>query len=162
MNIFFLDFNTQTCAMMHVDKHVIKMILETAQLLCSAVHLKGDYEPCYKLTHKNHPCSIWTRESLENYEWLCELGMELCFEYNYRYGKIHKCQKYIINLMNNPPNILRKGFTEPPQCMPDNCKNKDVIKAYRCYYMTEKKKMLSWKGKISGRAKPDWVDFNIN
>lgn len=70
MNIFILDTNPKIAAQYHVDKHVVKMILETAQLLCSAHWLNGSEAP-YKLTHKNHPCAIWTRECVENYNWLC-------------------------------------------------------------------------------------------
>ena len=87
MNIFFLHILPQICAEMHIDKHVVKMILETTQLLCSAHYMANEnntpiYTPCYKLTHKNHPSSIWTRESKENYKWLCELGKELCKDIN--------------------------------------------------------------------------------
>jgi len=63
MNIFFLDFDTEKCAKYHCDKHVVKMILETAQLLCGTHWVIGSEAP-YKLSHKNHPCAIWTRESL--------------------------------------------------------------------------------------------------
>ena len=81
MNIFFLDLNQRKCAKWHVDKHVIKMILESVQLLCSAHHIFPNknnlYSPPYKLTHKNHPCSKWVRESLSNYKWLIKLAKEL-------------------------------------------------------------------------------------
>ncbi len=99
MNIFFLDWDVKKSAEYHCDKHVVKMILETAQLLCGAHHVTDQvptkYPPStlqvpYKLSHKNHPCAIWTRESLSNYLYLCELGLELCKEYTYRYGKRHK------------------------------------------------------------------------
>ena len=74
MNIFILDLDPQSCAEAHCDKHVVKMILETAQLLSSALWITGVEAP-YRLTHKNHPCAIWTRESLDNYMWLCQLGL---------------------------------------------------------------------------------------
>ena len=83
MNIFFLDEDPTMSAQYHVDKHVVKMILETAQLLCGVHHATAPdntYVP-YKLSHKNHPCSIWARTSLSNYLYLCELGLELCKEY---------------------------------------------------------------------------------
>jgi hypothetical protein len=88
MNIFFLDEDPTLSAQYHVDKHVVKMILETAQLLCGVHHATSqitDQVP-YKLSHKNHPCAIWARTSLSNYLYLCELGLELCKEYTYRYG----------------------------------------------------------------------------
>ena len=84
------------------------MILESTQLLCTAHHLspnKMGYKPPYKLTHKNHPSALWTRESVSNYKWLCKLGKELCIEYTYRYNKEHKSEKYIDELMNNVPDI---------------------------------------------------------
>ena len=68
MNIFYLDENHETCAQYHCDKHVIKMILETAQLLC-CVHWVSGVEAPYKKTHVNHPSSVWARESLTNYKW---------------------------------------------------------------------------------------------
>lgn len=162
MNIFFLHFNPRICAQLHVDKHVIKMILETCQLLCSAVHLCGDYTPCYKLTHKNHPCSKWVRESSYNYNWLCKLGLELCYEYTYRYGKIHKCQKYITDLKDRPPNLPNKGLTKPAQAMPDLYKIKNIVESYRYYYVYEKNELLCWRGKISGREQPIWVNTMLS
>jgi hypothetical protein len=77
MNIFYLDKSPYTCARYHCDKHVVKMILETAQLLCGAHWATGGTAQ-YKPTHLNHPCAIWVRKSLSNYKWLCELGFNLC------------------------------------------------------------------------------------
>jgi len=159
MNIFFLHLIPAICAKMHVDKHVIKMILETTQLLCSAHHMTegNKYVPCYKLTHKNHPSAIWTRASKANYIWLCELGVELCKEYTYRYGKIHKCQEYIYDLQKNIPDLPDLEFTQPTQAMPDMYKGDDSIEAYRTYYFFDKTRMLSWKGKIASREEPEWI-----
>ena len=158
MNIFFLHILPQVCAQMHIDKHVIKMILETTQLLCSAHHMfPSDYIPCYKLTHKNHPSSIWTRESKANYKWLCSLGQELCKEYTYRYGKIHKCQSYIEDLALHVPDLPDIEFTSPKQAMPAMYKDDDAIDAYRTYYFFGKMNIHSWNGKIAGRPTPDWV-----
>ena len=112
-----------------------------------------------KLTHKNHPSSIWTRESLSNYNWLVELTKELCKEYTYRYGKIHKCEKdYLQILEENKPDIPDIGLTTPKQAMPDtykiNTNNiEDSIEAYRQYYFFEKNSMFSWKK----RTKPEWI-----
>lgn len=163
MNIFFLNINPKICAMMHLDKHVIKMILETAQMLCAAWHVLDPeykiYKPVYKLAHKNHPCTKWTRFSKSNYLWLCELGKELCSEYTYRYGKIHKSEKIIYELNDNIPPIPELGFTTPAQAMPDIYKGgpNDYIEAYQQYYFFEKMNFHSWKGKIAGREKPFWI-----
>jgi len=159
MNIFFLHWDPKTCAIMHVDKHVVKMILESTQILCSVHHVCKQldnsyaYIPPYKLTHKNHPCSIWTRKSISNYKWLIELAKELCYEYTYRYGKIHKCQAYIYELEKNLPSIQDVGMTPPAQAMPDTYREADPVDAYRCYYIFEKYKMFSWKK----REEPEWL-----
>ena len=79
MNIFVLDLDVKKCAEYHSNPHVLKMIIEYNQLLCSAHWLTGGEAP-YKLTHKNHPCAIWTRECLENYIWLADLCLELCYK----------------------------------------------------------------------------------
>ena len=151
MNIFFLDFDTKKCAEYHCDKHVVKMILETAQLLCSAHWVIGSEAP-YKLSHKNHPCSIWVRESLSNYLYLCDLGLELCEEYTYRYGKRHKSQDVIEWCLTNKPNISDTEFTEPPKAMPDEYKVNNVVESYRNYYIGAKKDFAKWKN----RNIPEW------
>jgi len=154
MNIFFLDTDVNKCAEYHCDKHVVKMILEVNQLLCGAHHMTNQvttkYQPDikqipYKLTHKNHPCSIWVRESLSNYLYLCELGLELCKEYTYRYEKRHKTQDVNEWCVSNKPNIRDIGFTEPPKAMPDEFKVNDVVQSYRNYYMGAKKSFATWK-----------------
>lgn len=160
MNIFVLDLDVKKCAEYHCDKHVVKMILETAQLLCGVHHivnqgttdrLYNDQIP-YKLSHKNHPCAIWARESLTNYLYLCELGLELCKEYTYRYGKRHKSQDVIEWCVTNKANICDKGFTEPPKAMPDEYKVKSVVESYRNYYMGAKSGFAVWKK----RDVPEW------
>ena len=158
MNIFFLDMDVKKCAKYHVDKHVVKMILETAQLLCGVHHVTAhntihdtDQVP-YKLSHKNHPCSIWTRKSLSNYLYLSELGLVLCKEYTYRYGKRHKSQDVIEWCLSNKPNINDVGFTNPPKAIPDEYKVDDVIESYRNYYRGAKSGFAVWKN----REVPEW------
>ena len=161
MNIFFLDWDVNKCAQYHLDKHSTKMILEYSQILCGVHHmtdqvnrLSTDQIP-YKLSHKNHPCSIWARESLSNYLYLCELGLELSNEYTYRYGKRHKSTEVIMWCVSNRPNIPDKGFTEPPKAMPDEYKVKDVIESYRNYYRGAKSGFATWKN----REIPEWFDL---
>ena len=159
MNIFFLDWDVRKSSEYHCDKHVVKMILETAQLLCGAHHTTDqptDQVP-YKLSHKNHPCSIWVRESLSNYLYLCELGMELCKEYTYRYGKRHKSQDVIEWCITNKVNICDKGFTEPPKAMPDEYRVSDVVESYRNYYKGSKSRFAVWKN----REIPFWYEKNL-
>lgn len=152
MNIFFLDTDPKKCAKYHNDKHVVKMILETAQLLCGVHWVIGSEAP-YKLSHKNHPCSIWVRSSLENYLWLCELGLELCQEYEYRYEKTHKSKLIIEWCIINKPKIPDIPFTIPPMAMPELYKSKSsCVKAYRDYYNGEKSHFSKWKN----RDIPKW------
>ena len=158
MNIFILDYDTKKCAQYHCDKHVVKMILETAQLLCGVHHMTPQVTPQvpYKLSHKNHPCAIWARESLSNYLYLCDLGLELCKEYTYRYGKRHKSQQVIEWCMINKPQIPDIDFTTPPKAMPDEYKVIDVVESYRNYYMGAKKNFAVWKN----RNIPEWFSKN--
>jgi hypothetical protein len=159
MNIFFLDEDPTLSAQYHVDKHVVKMILETAQLLCGVHHVTSqitDQVP-YKLSHKNHPCAIWARTSLSNYLYLCELGLELCKEYTYRYGKRHKSQEVIEWCLIYKPNVPDVEFTEPAMAMPDEYKVGDVVQSYRNYYMGAKSGFATWKN----RQKPFWFEEKV-
>jgi hypothetical protein len=159
MNIFFLDNDVKKCAEYHCDKHVVKMILETAQLLCGVHHVTAHdtaHVP-YKLSHKNHPCSIWTRESLSNYHLLCELGLELCKEYTHRYEKRHKSQDVIEWCMVHKPNISDIGLTEPAKAMPDEYKTNSVVESYRNYYVGAKLDFATWKK----REKPFWFEKKV-
>jgi len=151
MNIFYLDHNPKLCAQYHCNKHIVKLVIETCQILCTTHWVTGGEAP-YKQTHINHPSTVWARESLSNYVWLCDLGMELCKEYTHRYGKIHKTQKHIEWCMYNLPNIPDKGFTKIPQAMPDECKRECPIEGYRNYYVTHKSKFAKWKN----REIPEW------
>jgi hypothetical protein len=151
MNIFYLDRDTTKCARYHNDKHVVKMILETAQLLCGSHWATGSEAP-YKLSHKNHPCSIWVREDLNNYLWLCDLGIKLCWEYNHRYGKTHKTYDILLWCSDNHPNIPNERFTHPPLAMPHEYKELCHVQSYRNYYMGEKRTFSNWKH----RDTPTW------
>ena len=146
MNIFVLHFLPRIAAEMHCDKHVVKMILETAQLLYSAHHVAGGPLPdgAYKKTHPNHPCAIWVRQTSGNYYWLCELGFWLCKEYQYRYGpgKTHKTERHILWLRNHLPLGIPDAPRTPfAQAMPPEYKRDDPVEAYRVYYTENKVKI---------------------
>ena len=152
MNIFFLDERPDKCAEMHNDKHCVKMILESAQMLSTAHReLDGNVpDILYKSTHKNHPSTIWVRSSKQHYDWLFRLFRMLSAEYSIRYSehnfKVHKTWDKLGKLLETAPkNIKDNGFVPPPQCMPDYCKKPDTIDAYRNYYMTEKASISTWK-----------------
>lgn len=144
MNIFYLDYNPVTCAEMHNDKHVVKMILEYSQLLSTAHRyldgtettvkkyvlgslparwrntkkwkLTDDRESIlYSATHINHPSAIWSRQNATNYIWLHELLSALCNEYTFRYGKIHKCQSSgLVDKLKNTPTNIPIGEFTEP------------------------------------------------
>ena len=139
MNIFYLDKCPKRSARYQYNKHVVKMILESAQMLCTAHRYYGNDNVPYKTTHLNHPSTAWVRDNCENYAWLYRHMIELGEEYTRRYGKTHltiiKCKD---PLNNTPPNMAWLGFTQPPQCMPDEYKDKCSIKAYWNYYISEK------------------------
>lgn len=153
MNIFVLDNDPFKAAEYQCDKHVVKMVLETAQLLCSA----HETAP-YKRTHYNHPCAIWTRSSLANYMWLCEHGLGLAREYAFRYNKVHKSTEVIEWARLNMPNILNLGLLPFAQAMPDKYKNPDAVTAYRNYYMNEKARLATWKYSNA----PAWYVIEVN
>jgi hypothetical protein len=149
MNIFFLHFNPRRCARWHCDKHVVKMIVESCQLLYTChwvltTNAEPDYIHCapsrgYKACHQNHPCSIWLRKSVDNYRWLVQLAQELCREYTFRYGKKHLCEEHLVWLsMVEPEGLPSVGFTQPLQAMPPEYKHKNSIVAYRRFYKFNK------------------------
>lgn len=180
MNIFYLHFDPKICAQYHCDKHVVKMIIEYAQLLSTAHRildgrqyldltnngrrikrwkLDDHREPIlYKASHVNHPSGVWVREEFSHYQWLWNLASELCQEYRHRYGgekdKQHKTSLVIQKLSFAPDNITRNGlFTEPPQAMPTDAKIPgDSISAYRNYYKMYKTRFATWKN----REIPEW------
>ena len=151
MNIFAVDKDPKISAQQLCDKHVVKMILESAQMLCSA-YPNGDAP--YKRAFYNHPCTIWARESQENYEWLLDHAYAMCQEYTRRYGKVHKsidaiewCGKNYIKLR-----LPRKGLTKFAQAMPEQYKNKCSVTAYRSYYNGEKAGFATWKTRKSPKC----------
>jgi hypothetical protein len=158
MNIFVLNENPKLAAQDQCDKHVVKMILESAQLLCSAHHIfpNSDLSHLYKLTHKNHPCSIWTRQSKQNYEWLCSHALALCEEYTFRYKKIHASKKVIDWCSVNEPNIPSIGMLEFVKAMPNEYKTDDTVESYRQYYIKDKLKKI--KMVYTNRKIPEWMN----
>jgi hypothetical protein len=177
LNIFILDNDITKSAQYHVDKHVVKMPLEAAQLLstciwvdealgCAPYALNKDEREAlrefvvetpgiYKPTHVNHPCAIWARMSLQNYQYLYEYTLALGDEYTYRYGKEHKSVS-IARGLYPPLKAPNAGLTPFAQAMPEEYKALDAVEAYRTYYLREKSHIFSWKN----REVPPWIDIN--
>lgn len=180
MNIFYLDSDFEKLAQAHIDKHIVKMPLEAVQLLTTTVwvdkligfvprKLNSDeleiikqekaIQPSieertftrYLPTHPNHPCAIWARSSMDNYEWLFNYLIHISDEYTYRYGKVHASMQEA-NRMPLPTNMPNLGVLELPQCMPEDYQQHNVIEAYRLYYMMDKARIASWKK----RNPPEW------
>jgi hypothetical protein len=165
MNIFFLDENPALAAQYHADRHVVKMILESAQLICTALHEQGvppELIP-YKPTHRNHPCAIWARETKGNLVWLYPLMMELNDEWKYRFDheENHKSVQAledagIFSMIWSEAYIPNNDFerTKPALAMPDYCKIfDDPVKCYRYYYKFEKTHLHKW----TSRKEPYWI-----
>jgi len=148
VNIFYLAHDPVSCAKLHCDKHVVKMILEYAQLMSTAHDEAGTWAaPMYKPTHRNHPCAKWVRESENNYTWLYCLFIALCDEYTHRYGKVHKTDIKLRDLLRSPPPGSGEYFTQPPQAMPDECRRECSVEAYRAYYREHKTDIATYKGR---------------
>ena len=175
MNIFYLHEDPIQNAKWHIDKHIVKMPIEYAQLMSTAHRLlDGEMylgktaigrnikrwrlhdereDILYKASHINHPSAVWVRESIENYFEMYKLYMAVLAEFTNRYGKVHGSSKPSIALIRPPSNIPMVKGTQLPQCMPEICKVKNnPILAYRNYYIVEKNSFASWKN----REIPEW------
>ena len=145
MNIFYLDHSPIKSAQAMTNKHVIKMILESAQLLSTAHHiLDGEASPfkadLYKMTHQNHPSAVWTRESYQNYTWLYDHFLALCEEYKIRYKKTHKTEKMLKDILNHTPIRIPYRPATPIRIAITNTQHHkpDAVASYRAYYEAEK------------------------
>ena len=176
MNIFVLDNDLDKCAEYHVDKHVVKMPLEAAQMLCTThwiekylgyiprkltkeelktLRERKKNEPRdfpYLPTMENHPCTIWCRTSLDNYEWLFCYALALNDEYRYRYNKSHKSVHSVILSLPELYSIPRLGLTPFALAMPEQLQGQDAVAAYRRFYHKDKATFATWKY----REKPPW------
>lgn len=128
MNIFVTSECPLKSAQVLDDKRVVKMVLESAQLLSTALHLNNGEGP-YKPTHIYHPCTIWTAASRDNYAWLLTHFLALCTEYNRRFDKTHACYEYRDIFLKGVAQITPGPQTEFINCTP--YKDKPVYLAYQ-------------------------------
>ena len=154
MNIFYLDSDPVLCASMHCDKHVVKMMCEYAQLMSTAHRiLDGDSDVLYKASHVNHPSNLWVRSSIHHYIWLYRMWAALSDEYTKRYNKVHASWDKLGTILAAAPKAIpKRGWIEPPECMPGEVKLNNVRESYRNYYRIEKRKFAKW----AYSAVPDW------
>lgn len=154
MNIFILDLDIKKCAQAHCDQHVNKMILESAQILCTALNKKGLTTP-YKSTHANHPCVTWVERSYDNFEWLAQLAYALNAEARWRYekDKDHASVKIIQEIESHC--YERDGLLPFVQAMPEEYKVEgDPVGAYRKFYFEDKSRFATW----TRREQPVWYE----
>lgn len=163
MNLFILDKNPILSATYHVDKHVVKMPTETAQMLSFAYHLTTEQPDIpefimeFSKTHSKHPCSIWMRESIDNFLFSAQLGLALYEEYQYRYNQPDKhirAKKIFEYCLLKPPTLPSLGLTPYALAMDKSfiC-SADAIENYRYYYRIGKSHIHAWKN----RDKPYWI-----
>ena len=149
MNIFVLNNDPIKSAKMMCDKHIVKMPLESAQMLCSVWHRFDLHNVPYKEAFKKHPCTLWAGDDAAHYDWLYIHALALCIEYTKRYGKVHSCQKVITAVSHHPVYHSSKNLLKlkHPQCMPDDYKNDSSVVAYQTYYYYAKYKsgIATWK-----------------
>ena len=160
MNIFILDTGITLCAQYHCDRHVNKMILESVQILCTALNKRG-FDTPYKSTHPRHPCVLWADRSFDNFQWLAELTAALNREYRFRYetDRDHASMRVLGEIQHY--RYESRGLTEFAQAMPDKYKVKgDAVAAYRAFYLGEKYRFARW----TRRPAPDWwiPDANLS
>ena len=176
MNIFYLSKDPIEAAQAHLDKHVVKMILEYAQLLSTAHRIIDGTESSivsnkrkkrvwrlederdsllYSATHVNHPSAVWARASSCNYEWLYRLFCATCDEYTHRYGKVHLTDSKLRDVLKQHPKRIGKSkdWVGPTPAMPDECKVAgDPLASYKRYYIDKKADMAKW----TNREPPEW------
>lgn len=179
MNIFYLHRDPSVCAEQHCDKHVVKMIIEYAQLLCTAHRVIDGEEYLHKTdknrtikrwrlnderdsilhlaAHVNHPSNIWVRSSRVHYEWLYDMWRFLLKEYTFRYGKTHNHERLIFALAKPPQGLTFNQWFDPPKAMDQEYKLKDVVESYRNFYINSKSRFARW----TKRDIPDWYIFGM-
>lgn len=179
MNIFALSHCPVESAIWQHDKHVVKMLLETAQMLSANARLVPEWrEKCvidnlstpkqahqwlYSPAYVNHPCTIWARQTLGNFRWLCLHGVALWREFDYRFGGPHKSYDRIIKPLNHfAHNVFDYGdesMTPFAVAMPDEYKvPANAVESYRSYYVGEKIMANSkWTGRDRIADLPSWL-----
>lgn len=160
MNIFFVDRDPSVAAQCLVDRHVVKMILESAQILSTVVRKRYGRSlstradiTLYEATHRNHPCVLWAGETSGNYEWLRTHAVALCDEFRFRYDGEHASERLIRRILSRCPFTYPSPMTEPPQAMPLEYRRPDPVEGYREYYRTGKAHLHRW----TKREPPSWI-----
>lgn len=181
MNIFFIDWDPVKAAQMQCDKHVVKLVIEAAQMLSTAHRLLDGHQYfetnsggrrirrwrlederewiLYKAVHMNHPCTVWTRENSANYLWHYEHFVALCDEYTYRYNKVHATDRLLRGPLSHLPYniVMRDTITQPALAIEESCKTEsNPVDCYRRFYETKQTRFdMHW----TNRRIPEWFHF---
>ena len=169
MNIFALDPDPVQAARWHVDKHVVNMPRETAQMLCTVLRASLDTKqladverslgvPLHKTTHANHPCTVWVGENISNWLWLKALGLALLDEHQHRYGTNRSDYRGFIASLPIPP-LAKRARTPFALAMPEWIKEAGLppCTAYKVFYTNHKTHLFSWKR----RKAPAWISYEM-
>lgn len=162
MNIFVINKNPKIAARELCDQHVVKMILESHQMLSMVVKELSSSEywnsilPGAPKAHLKHPCTKWVLESRGNYKWLVSHLREMHLEYTRRYDKIHKQEGLLMIYEGQMPhlNFPKERRTKFALAMPDECKSASPVQSYRKFYNLHKFTFAKWK---SGNI-PEWFN----
>ncbi len=162
MNRFIVDHHPNAIAKSLCDQHVVKMPLEEAQMLCTALwHHAPEYAEkhnLYKPVHQKHPCTLWAMKTRANYMFAWRLYDAMLDEYTHRYGRKHGCSKHYDALLNGWHHIPEGSLTPHPQCFSghDDLKTDEdyPIRAYRAFYQRDKMDFARWN---KNRAMPTWL-----
>jgi hypothetical protein len=164
MNIFYLDEDPILAAQAQCDAHVVKMILESAQMLCTAAHValqasgRESVVVPYRSTHINHPSAVWVRQDALHAEWLVDHARALGEELTFRFGSVHASIAVIDAIWPVLLDLMPFGtFKAPPLAMPDEFKGRDPVASYRAYYRAKRDGGMKWR--YTKRPAPAWLDL---
>jgi hypothetical protein len=146
VNVFAVDRDPIRAARALCDRHVVKMTLETAQILCTAARTRLGREAPYRATHADHPCVAWAAARRENWEWLVRHGLALADEYERRFGRVHRSRAVIARMARRGPSRAAARRRQPfAQVMPERYRGPDAVAAYRRYYIGDKARFATWR-----------------
>ena len=164
MNRFLINYSPELCARDLCDKHVVKMPLEEAQMLCTTVRLHApeyaEEAGLYRAVHQKHPCTIWAGQTRANYLYSLDMFREMCREYTHRYGKVHASWRLYDALVDATQYVPDGNITPHPECFSEHTDLKSgrpwPIQSYRKFYMTKQRRFkMVW----TKRDVPDWFEY---
>lgn len=164
MNVFVVDEDPEAAARALHDDHLGKMLIESAQLLCTALWSHGVAAP-YRPTHEGHPCAVWTRSTRDNFRWLGLYAASLATEYEHRFVRSHASARVAELAVGLGLTIPEGPLTDHPLAMPDAYRGArraaptaEAVPLYRAYYRGEKLTPRGRDARWTRRGAPAWID----